>query len=243
MSDRREDELDPELSEWLAGAREEEPLRADYDAMLAGVEAQIAEAERAPTFWLRTRSTLARRLLAAIAALVVVLVGGVLLTRRELGAIDPVELAIAVGALGALLGLSVHHALRPLHRPPLSVPARAATIALTLVATFVLALLPPHDHAELASSPGGLLDHVSPCLFYGLLTGLPVYLVLRLLHRGPSAASLLAACAAGLAGNLVLSLHCPSSDPTHLMLGHFMVALLFVGGLAAVHLLARARER
>lgn len=243
MTDSHRDELDPELEEWLAGAREEEAPRADYDAMLAGVEAKIDEAEKKPSFWLRTRSTAVRRVTAALAALAVIVVGGVLLTRRELGAIDPIHLAVALAALGALLGLSVHAALRPLHRPPPSPLARAATIALTLVSTFLLALLPPADASLHVAGDQGLLSHVSPCLFYGLLTGLPVYVVLRLLDRGTSAAPLLAACAAGLAGNLVLTLHCPRDDPQHLMLGHFSVALLFVAGLGLVHLLARARDR
>lgn len=232
-------DVDPRLASSLtelAEAREEtDPPSVDYAAMFAQVEEQIAHAEQRPSFWLRTRSTPVRRLIAGSAAAIVVVVCGVLLTRRDLGAIGPLHLTIALGALGSLLGLSVHHALRPLHRPPLPAWSRIAITALTLLATLALALFP-------AGTAHVGADHsVSPCLFLGLLTGLPVYGVLRLLEREGSAASLLAACAAGLAGNLVLELHCPSRDLEHLMLGHFTVALLFVAGLALVHRLVRPR--
>jgi hypothetical protein len=236
------DDVDPELAAWLTAAREEAareeaPPEADYGAMLSSVEAQITRAEATPTFWLRTRSTFVRRLIASSAAAIVVVVFGVLLTRRDLAAMSPLHIAVALGALGSLLGLSVHQALRPLHRPPPPRWSSAALTALTLISTLALALFPAG-----AAHVHGPLDPVSPCLFFGLLTGLPVYAVLRLLDRGKSAAPLLASCAAGLAGNLVLSLHCPSDAPEHLMLGHFSVVLLFVAGLAVVHRLIRPRD-
>lgn len=233
-------ELDPELEEWLAEARAlDEAPSADFASMLERVEADIASAEAKPGFWLKTRATWARRLIAIGTAIAVVLVGGVVTSRRELGALSAVHLALALASLGALLAASLHQALRPLHRPPLSPPARIAIGALTLIATFTLALFPVPD-AHVAGAGEGL--HVSPCLFYGLLMGLPVYLVLRLLDRSRSHAPLLASCAAGLAGNLVLQLHCPRSDPQHLMLSHFTVALLFVAGLGVLHVLLRPRS-
>ena len=74
--------------------------------------------------------------------------------------------------------------------------------------------------------------------------GVPVYVALRLLDRGSSAtASLLAACAAGLTGNLVLQLHCPVDGVEHLMATHFSVALLFLVGLGLAHLVVRRLRR
>lgn len=236
------DELDPELAEWLDEARDidERTPEADYAAMLGAVEEKIAAADAKPSFWLKSRATWVRRLIAVGAALSIVLLGGIVTSKRDLGALSPLHLALALGALSVLLGASLHQALRPLHRPPIARWARACITALTLGATFVLALLPVPDAAGLAYD--GL--HVSPCLFYGLFMGVPVYLVLRLLDRSRGASSpLLAACAAGLAGNLVLELHCPRSNPEHLMLSHFTVALIFVAGLGLVHVLLRARER
>jgi hypothetical protein len=234
-------ELDPELEDWLAQARADERdagASMDVDALFGEVSRDIEAAERRPTFWLRTRATWVRRLVAWGAALVVVVVGGVIGLRGDFAEYPPAYMAAAVGALGVLLLLSLHQALRPLHRPPRPRWQRGAIVALTLAATFLLALLSPHDPG--AEPSRGLAELGSPCLFYGLLMGVPVYLVLRLLDRrsGPTA-PLLAACAAGLAGNLVLQLHCPHRAPEHLVLSHFTVALLFVAGLGLAHLLVR----
>jgi hypothetical protein len=241
-TERPESELDPELQDWLAEARalDREAPSADYAAMLERVEEDIAAAEARPAFWLETRATWARRAMGALSALAVVLLFGVAMTKRDLGALSPLHLGVALGALGVLLAASVHQALRPLHRPPLPAWARIGLGALTLAATFTLALFPVPDAHALSPASG---PWVSPCLFYGLLAGLPVYLALRLLDRSAGHAPLLASCAAGLAGNLALQLHCPRSDPQHLMLGHFSVALVFIAGLALLHLLLRPRRR
>jgi hypothetical protein len=243
-SSTREPELDPKLEEWLAEAREEEGAgpSPDVDAMFAEVTEDIEEAERKPTFWLRTRPTWMRRLIACGAALLVVVLGGVIALRSDFFEYPPVFMAVALGSLGVLLLLSLHQALRPLHRPPMPGWARAGVVALTLTATFLLALLSPHEPGVEASR--GVGEMVSPCLFLGLLMGIPVYLILRLLDRRAGVtAPLLAACAAGLAGNLVLQLHCPRRDLDHLMFAHFAVALLFVAGLGVVHLLVRRLHR
>jgi hypothetical protein len=188
---------------------------------------------------MQTRPTWVRRSTAALAAGLIVFFGGVRALRPDIEDCSPLHLALGLGALVFLLALSAYEALRPLHRPALPPWKSGALIALTLASTFVLALIPPH-HGPVDGAP--LLAHVTPCLFTGLLLGLPVYLLLRLLDRGSGAGALLAACAAGLAGDLALQLRCPRTDLEHLMLGHFLVALLFVGGLAAIRRLIRPRE-
>ncbi|HJL19399.1 MAG TPA: NrsF family protein [Sandaracinaceae bacterium LLY-WYZ-13_1] len=240
----REPELDPKLEEWLAQAREDDAAEAPpaLDDLFEGVARDIEAAEKKPSFWLRTRATWMRRLIGGVTAALVVVLGGVL-GMRDLGELPALYVGAALASLVVLLGLSLHQALRPLHRPPLPRGAQAAVVALTLLATFLLALLSPHAPEEAAASRGAM-ELVSPCLFYGLFIGLPVYLVLRLLdRRGGVAAPLLAACAAGLAGNLTLQLKCPNDDPQHLMLSHFAVALLFVAGLGLTHLLVRRLRR
>ncbi|GAB5543075.1 MAG: hypothetical protein SangKO_028350 [Sandaracinaceae bacterium] len=233
---------EPELERWLSEAREVEGERADpeaLDGMLESVEREIARAEKKPSFWLRTRPTWIRRAIASGAALAVVGLTGALMLREDFHDYPMSYMALALGSLGALLLLSVHQALRPLHRPPLQGARKVGVVAVTLGATLALALFSPHEAGE----AHGVLDHVSGCLFFGLLLGVPVYFVLRLLDRGAQATSLLAACAAGLLGNLVLQLHCPRKDPEHLMLAHFSVVLLFVAGLGGAHYLVRRFSR
>ena len=69
----------------------------------------------------------------------------------------------------------------------------------------------------------------------GLLFGLPVYAIVRLFDRGNTFGSLVAAAAAGLAGNMLLKMHCPVDSTSHVLLGHASVAVLFVVGLGLVH--------
>ena len=243
MTDSRDEspELDPTLEAWLAEARASEGAAPpDLASLRAAVESRIAAAEGSPAFWLKSRSSGMRRAVAGGAAALIVALAGVLVLRGDFASYPPIPMAIALGSLATLLGLAIHQALRPLHRPPMSRGARVAMVVLTLGATFALALFSPSDAADGAH---GLLDHVSPCLFYGLLVGLPLYLVLRLLNRGGARTALLAACAAGLIGNLVLTLKCPIDDPEHLMLGHAQVAVLYLAGLGAVHGIARALRR
>lgn len=243
MTERGTPELDPELAEWLAEAREDgaDVPPAELDGMLGEVEEEIAGADRSPWFWLRSRATGLRRAMAFAVAATVVAVGGALTLRADFAELPIAWTLTAVGSLAVLLSASVWLALRPLHRPPLPPWVRSTLIGASLVATCALALLAP---ADTVAGDQGLLAHVTPCLVYGLLTGVPVYLVLRLLDRGSSALAILAACAGGLAGNLVLQLHCPRNDAEHLMAAHFAVVLLFVGGLGAVHwVLRRLRER
>ncbi|MGE0784214.1 MAG: hypothetical protein AB7S26_00900 [Sandaracinaceae bacterium] len=228
--------LDPDLEEWLAVARDadREAPPGDLDALWTAVEREQRAADTSKRFWIQSRPTWVRRSIAGLTALSVIAVGGLGSSRADLAELPLRFLISAVGALAFLLGASVWLALRPLHRPPLPRAAHAAMVALTLGSTFALALLAP-DGDDGVPHTTLLHEMVSPCLFYGLFMGLPVYLVLRLVDRGPALSSLIAACAAGLAGNLVLQLHCPRHAPEHLMAAHFTVAVLFVVGLLLVH--------
>jgi hypothetical protein len=221
-----------DLEAYVRGA--DRPPDVDYQALLRDVEAQIAGAEKKPLSWLRARATWARRAIAIGAAFLIAGVVGAAWLRSDLDDRSLPHVAVAIAGLALLLSVAAFEALRPLHQPARAPWMRFAIAAATLVATCAVAALPPM--VEPGTGPSW-----SPCLFFGLLTGLPVYLLLRILDRGSSSGPLLGACAAGLLGNLVLELHCPSHDPQHLMIGHFGVAVLFVLGLGSLHLLLRRR--
>lgn len=235
-------EIDPQLEEWLAEARDDERAGApiEVDGMLSELEGRIERADASWSFWLKSRATWVRRGLAIVAVGLVVFLTGALTLRADFGELPLGWIVLMIGSLVTLLGASVFFALRPLHRPPLAGWVRAIVIGLTLASTAALALFAP-DAGALAQECN--LGTVGPCFLYGLLVGLPVYLLLRLLERrARSSLPLITACAAGLTGNLVLQLHCPSTDAEHLMMGHFTVALLFVGGLGVIHtVIQRAR--
>ena len=73
-------------------------------------------------------------------------------------------------------------------------------------------------------------------MLYGALTGLPFILLARLMDRGGLRSrdrSLFAVLTGFLAGNIMLQLHCPNTDPLHLLFGHggvlIPMLLMFVG--------------
>ena len=130
---------------------------------------------------------------------------------------------------------------RPLHRPALDGWRRVAFPALCVVATFGLVLIPGLVGRAGSGVETGLLAHATPCATYGFALGLPVYALLRLLDRGDSLGRLHAACAAGLAGNVVLELHCPIAGNPHRIVGHAMVLVIYVGGMMLVEWALRLR--
>ncbi|MGF1467941.1 MAG: NrsF family protein [Sandaracinaceae bacterium] len=238
-------ELDPQLARFLQAREEAEGESCDLSAAELGdlftkVEDDIEQAEKSRAFWFRSRPTWMRRLLAAAVAGVIFLVASMLVLREDLASYPTLRMVLVLSSMAVLLGLAIHQALRPLHRPPLPNLTRAVIIGATLTATCALALLPP-PHPVPPVDRGTLVLHAMPCLMYGLLLGLPVYLALRVMSRGRNGAgSLLAACAAGLLGNASLQMHCPNNHPEHLLVGHFGVVVAFVGGLALIHLTTRA---
>ncbi|MFZ5893287.1 MAG: hypothetical protein ACOY0T_19665 [Myxococcota bacterium] len=111
---------------------------------------------------------------------------------------------------------------------PLSTPhsnrRRAIAAACGLLLPFLLALLP----ALLDATTHWPAAKATACLIYGAAFSVPLFAGLWLFDRAErlSFTSLYAlAGASGLAGNLILILHCPSRAPLHLLLGHATVGL------------------
>jgi hypothetical protein len=133
-----------------------------------------------------------------------------------------------------LLVVAMFMVTRPVHLPALprwqSMCLACIAVGATVLAAFwpyPSALAATHDHS------GGTM--VGACMGAGLLLGVPVYGLLRLVDRGNAFGSLVAASAAGLAGNFVLKAHCSVPGTSHELLGHASVALVFVLGLGLVH--------
>lgn len=68
------------------------------------------------------------------------------------------------------------------------------------------------------------------CIGFGGATGAAILALAFLMRRAQvdgAAVAALAGVAAGLTGNLTLQLHCPIVDPTHLILAHAMLLVIF----------------
>jgi hypothetical protein len=108
------------------------------------------------------------------------------------------------------------------------VPHRRFALALVLAlatasAVLGVAALAGHDPG---TSPGGATGHAGACFSFASAFTVSLLLCLWLLDRGErasSSAAVLAGATAGVFGNLVVHLHCASTDPLHLVLGHLAV--------------------
>jgi hypothetical protein len=123
---------------------------------------------------------------------------------------------------------------RPVHLPALPRWQSVSLVAVAVGATIVAAFWPiPAAVAANYDHGGGFM--AGACMGVGLLLGVPVYALLRLVDRGNALGNLVAAAAAGVAGNFVLKAHCSIPGTSHELFGHASVALVFVLGLGLVH--------
>ncbi|MFW2387257.1 MAG: hypothetical protein ACN4G0_02915 [Polyangiales bacterium] len=203
------------------------------ERMYTGVKADCDKSDRTLGGFLRARSTAARRLivLSVFAALAVAgwfvfpLVGDEART-AQWGA--------SLLMFCVLLVVAMFMVTRPVHLPEVPRWQSVCLVCIAIGAT-VLAAFWPHPAAQAATAmPGGNVM-AGACMGVGILLGVPVYALLRLVDRGNALGSLIAAAAAGLAGNFVLKAHCSVPGTSHELLGHASVALIFVVGLSLVH--------
>ena len=228
----REPGLPPELARLVDAGQG----AGDLDGMYAALRADL-ERERGLRAWLRARSTVVRALAAFGLVALVGTVAALAFARPDLGSYPFERLALSSSAMALLMLASVGLALRPLQRPGLpawTAPVLVGGSLLVLAGLYLVAPLEAPRALDAATVRPALA-----CLAIGLVLAVPVYGVLLLLDRGGSLRALPMALAAGLAANLVLHIHCPSTQPTHLMLGHFGAAALL---LLAIALWARARD-
>jgi hypothetical protein len=230
-------ERDSDLDALLADAGP--PAALDLDEMFEGVDQGIERSDGSLRGWLQSRSTAVRRCLSLASLAVIVVVAVVITPRSDMASLGPAFFG-SLAALAVLVGLCLWVALRPVHQPALSTTKIVALAGVSLGATVLFALVPmARSQPDVLGHGAHVLAGASPCMYMGLLLGLPGYVIARLLARGTPLASVLAAAAAGLAGNFFLQAHCPMQEPMHNLVGHASVAVLFVGGA----LLIRSFER
>jgi hypothetical protein len=201
----------------------------DMGALFSELTASI-EKENGLLARLRELPTSSR--LFGVAGVVIVALGliGVFWSRENKAPMPVVHVVIALTSLALMLALAVRLVLRPLQS---AAPSQRA-VSLSLFGGLVL----PFACAAAVQMESGPVIHGSPvrCFVVGSALGFAFILVLRAFDRGElltKSTGLLAAVAGGLAANAALELHCPSTDPVHLMLGHAMIGVALIAVLAA----------
>ncbi|MEO0324795.1 MAG: hypothetical protein AAF447_17665 [Myxococcota bacterium] len=223
---------EPELAQTPASSGE-------YQALFADLRREVEEAEARPTFRLKTRPTVQRRLLAGLVFLALLATSAGLLPRQDMAAYPLPLLAATVLSLGALFTIVLLAALRPAYLPALPPGRSRALTGLAVAATCVVAVVPALAGEGLHPEHAGFLFHSIPCLVFGLLGAAPVYAAVRLVDR--DGGHLLGAVAAGLAAGAILEVHCPLAGVAHRGFGHVAVlGLLLAGAFAIDRLRVRA---
>ncbi|MEM9729327.1 MAG: hypothetical protein AAF997_12125 [Myxococcota bacterium] len=226
---------DPGLGERLRELEAGE-LPADgalMDRMFSELKTECEKSDKSLIGYLRSRSTMARR-----AIILIVFTGlGVFALLKLPMVEESMRDTSWVGTLIAFLVLLVVAMMvvtRPVHRPELPRWQIVCLVCFAVGATVIAAFIPGSSaHAATHQHASGVMAGI--CMGFGILLGIPVYAVLRLVDRGNAFGSLVAAAAAGLAGNLLLKAHCAIDTTSHVLLGHASVAVLFVVGLGLVH--------
>ena len=203
------------------------------DRMFSDLKSQCDHSDRTIAGFLRSRSTVARRLIVLSVFAVLAAIGWFAFPIVSAQA-QSVPWAVSLAAFFILLLLAIFMVTRPVHLPALPRWQTACLICVAVGATIVAAFWPiPAAQAATHDHGSGFMAGV--CMGVGLLLGIPVYALLRLVDRGNALGNLVAAAGAGVAGNFVLKAHCPIPGTSHELLGHASVALVFVLGLGLVH--------
>jgi len=203
------------------------------DRMFADMKARCDKNDRTITGFLRSRSTVARRLIVLTVFSALAILGWFVFPLvGEQARTAPWTASLVTFCV--LLVAAMFMVTRPVHLPALP-RWQSMCLACIAIGATMLAAFWPHPAAQAATHDhtGGVM--AGACMGVGLLLGVPVYALLRLVDRGNAFGSLVAAAAAGLAGNVVLKAHCAVPGTSHELLGHASVAVVFVLGLGLVH--------
>jgi hypothetical protein len=209
------------------------------DELFASVERAVL-AESGPRAWLRSRSTPIRAAIAVFAGVAVVAIGG----RPALGggarpATAPWLALFAFFAIACLWML-----VAPLGRPRPAPARRALLVASVLALPFGYATLAWGSPSPSTGVEIGFVEQAFACFSYGTFLALPLCAVLWAIERSDRPFVLLLlgfGAVAGLVANAALALHCPNTEPAHLVFGHATIGVsLAVAG--AIWALAARRS-
>lgn len=219
----------------------------DISRLLDETQRQI-QREKGVLAWLRSRPTSVQLGLGLGTALIPAL-AQLILARREDWGDYPLPRLLATATaymLAVILGAKV--LVSPLYRPRSVWALRVATVYAFCLPVIVAGLASAYSrHYEAGDhSADAALMHAWACLRYGTLLSLPAVLLFFAMDRQLAAGRrflTLAAGLGGIAGNLVLLLHCSNEQLTHQLLGHAAVGLMLLVCMGVVIGLTRVRAK
>ncbi|MEO8904424.1 MAG: hypothetical protein ABI488_18785 [Polyangiaceae bacterium] len=232
-------EQDAALGRRLASATPE--VQRASTAQLAAAEALI-ENEHGLRAYLRSRSTRARWLFCL--ALPALFLTRELLRRRVPWRELSTPRLLAGFALLGFLGVVVNSALRPL---PIERRAARLRTALAFGAWCLPCVLwfAPEARVSADEFTGSFGGRSLACFAYGSALAAPSFALLWALDRGvrvPFQVGALAAGTVGIVANLILMLHCPLTNPAHLLAGHLSIGLAWFLAVSTVEWWSRRAE-
>ncbi|HKO51120.1 MAG TPA: hypothetical protein VJV79_25600 [Polyangiaceae bacterium] len=199
---------------------------------LRATESLLAD-ERGIRAFLRSRSTRVRWVSSLILP-ALLLVRELLQQRVSLSELGATRVLAGLLLLG-LLGVFAYSALRPLPIEPRAARLRSvlALIAWSLPCVLWFAPDAPVSADHLANS--GLGTRALTCFGYGSALSAPSFVLLWAFDRGervPFRVWLLGAGLVAVLSNLILLLHCSSTQKAHLIAGHFSIGLAWFAALS-----------
>ena len=213
----------------LRSLEKDAPMDLDADAVFAGVEAQVA-AETGLAGWLRNRSTRARLGLAFLSAAMVSLLVWLLTGRVDWSVYPMARMGGVLTGLSLLYLLLAWYALLPAYKPTPQRITIMAIASLGVALPFVQGMLPIAHELHPVSLQGAgddLVNLAVKCFVFGSIVAIPLVVVVALLDRDKQATTfrkVFTALCGGSAGIIALQLHCPITQPIHLIWGHATVA-------------------
>ena len=205
------------------------PADFNVDALLESTRAQI----RAAPSWRLGLMQLPNnmRLFAMLLAMsVYVGIGGLGLRRADFASLDPVLLWSQIGFLVAVGVVGLVATMRPVHVPELRTGQAIAVIALASLAPLAVLAWPPLGPPMGPMPFTAMIAPTAMCFGYGSAIAAGVLVAWRLFEQRSQPDFRLVATAGATAaavGNAALVLHCPSSDPVHILSGHASIALIW----------------
>jgi hypothetical protein len=219
-----------EYAQWQDGA---DPVAGlNLEKMHAELQGKIVQ-ERGFAAWLRSRPTPVRAMLVSFVLGVIVVVTMAFWLRPDFDIYPAAQMQAVLLSISGLIVLQLVLVLWPLQLPAAPQWLMAAAVIGAPIGLFFWYSAPPahvdQPRSIATEGIGALIAHAVRCLMVGSIVAGGFYALLRGLDRGGTNRLLLMATCGGLAGNLLLQLHCPMTAPMHLVIAHLGVIALCFG--------------